>query len=245
MSPRAQRSTTKLELARRATRPIRMARRLLTFGPMRTPRVWVVCLTLWGLTVAADARGQENNSFAVGGSFTHRVAPDALAHGDDGVGLKFRLGHADTGWGWQYGLSWYSTNLDRSIGGRTTHLGELKIRPLLGGYGYTQSIGERVSVTGKVFGGFAFTAFRITPEAIDAFYALPAQGVRVDPGMTPIIKPEVTLWYDLNGKFGLGVDVGYIIARPRLTITSSLGRESERIRADAVTISTGLVYRIF
>jgi hypothetical protein len=36
-----------------------------------------------------------------------------------------------------------------------------------------------------------------------------------------------------------------MIARPRLTIHTSIGDESERIRADMFSVKIGMVYRIF
>ena len=62
---------------------------------------------------------------------------------------------------------------------------------------------------------------------------------------TPVVKPEFELWYDVSRKIGLTANVGYIVARPRMTITSSIGSESERLHADAWSITAGAVYRIW
>lgn len=194
---------------------------------------------------SAPVAAQEHNTFAIGAGATHRMSPDPDARGDGGFGLKWRIGHAETGWGWHYGLNWYSTNLDRDIGGRSTPLGELKIRPFLGGYGYTHRLTERLTLAGDVIGGFAFSAIELTPSADAALHVPAGQNVRVLTGSTPVLKPEVSVWYDLSRKFGISVDAGYILARPKLTIASPGLNETERIRADAFTISSGFVYRIF
>ena len=39
--------------------------------------------------------------------------------------------HSKNGWGWRYGLSWFSTDIDRSIGGSNTELGQLRVRPFM------------------------------------------------------------------------------------------------------------------
>jgi hypothetical protein len=112
---------------------------------------------------AAAVEAQEGNTFAVGVNVTRRMSPDRAAHGDSGVGVKWRIGHSDTGWGWHYGLGWYGINLDRDIRGQMTRLGELNVRSFLGGYGYTRRFTSRLSVTGDVVGGFAFSALKLTP----------------------------------------------------------------------------------
>jgi hypothetical protein len=222
-----------------------VARRLLNQRPMRIARLLATYVALSTISAPSEAQAQEHNSLAAGVNLTQRVAPDDDAHGGTSIGFKFRVGHSDTGWGWQYGLGWYSTNLDRSIGGRKIDLGRLRVRPVYGGYGYTRRLSERVSVSGKVLAGVAFTSFHITTAAVDAFHALPAESVEVKSGVIPVVKPEVSVWYDLNRRFGISADVGYSIARPKLTVSSSLGRETGRVRADALSFSTGLVYRIF
>jgi hypothetical protein len=211
----------------------------------------ILCATLAGWLVDAGlAHAQEHNSVAVGLNFTQRLATASDAHGDGGFGLKVRLGHDEDGWGVHYGLNWYSTKLDRPVGGQLTRLGELKIRPFLGGYGYTHALSERVSITADVIGGFGFSAFKITPEAVDAFFLhmplAPSEPVRISTStVIPVVKPEVSLWYDLNRRFGISVDTGYIIARPSLTISTSLGSTTDRIRADSFTLSGGFVFRVF
>src|SRR5262245_25477648 len=113
----------------------------------------LVCMVVAALSGVYSAHAQEHNSVAVGVNVTQRVAPDRDVFGATSVGFKFRLGHSDTGWGWHYGLGWYSANVDRVIGDRTANLGRLRIKPLLGGYGYTQRFTERISLTGKVMAG--------------------------------------------------------------------------------------------
>jgi hypothetical protein len=197
------------------------------------------------LFAASTSAAQEHNTIAVGVGATHRMSPDGSARGDDSIGVKLRLGHADSGWGLHYGLNWYSTNLDRDFDGRAMAFGELKLRPFLGGYGYTHKLTERVSLTGDVIGGFGFSSIELTQEADAALHVPPGTPVRVLTGTALVLKPEVSMWFDLTRKFGLSVDGGYIIARPSLSISSPLVNERTRIRADAFTISTGIVYRVY
>jgi hypothetical protein len=198
----------------------------------------VIALACLCLGTAERAAGQEQNRLAIGVSINHRGSTDPLAHGDVGVGIKWRVGHGEPGWGWHYGLSWYETHLDRSVDRRDVRFGDLRIRPLMGGYGYTHAIGARTLATVKVLGGFAFSGFHSEPDGNGV-----APHVRTG-FLTPVVKPEISVWHDVSEKFGVGVDIGYIIARPRLTMSGASSQESARFRADTLTLSAGVVYRI-
>lgn len=203
----------------------------------------VTLLAVCGVSSAASA--QEGNRFAVGGSFTHRGVDSSTAHGGRGPGIQWRIGHSSEGWGWQYGLNWYSLDIDRPIAGRVTPLGELRVRPFMGGYGYTHLMGP-VAVTVDAIGGYALTRFDLQSEAATAYReSLGVRSVTVNMSNTPVVKPEVTVWVDLSRRIGLMANAGYIVARPLFTVSSSLGNDVERYRADAMSVTIGAVYKIF
>ncbi len=163
-----------------------------------------VILRLSLLAVAAIAingtalQAQEHNAFAVGVKYTQHVASDQGVHADRGIGITWRTGHSPEGWGWSYGLGWFASNIDQSVGGRNLRLGELKVRPVVGGYGYTRRIARRWSVTGDLVGGLAFTTFDLAPEGAKALgfdgaanesrhaYARHTDHQARSPGMVPI-----------------------------------------------------------
>src|SRR5262245_64784341 len=64
----------------------------------------VIIAMVLGFATAHTATAQEENRLAIGGSVGHRAAIDADAHGEWTFGLNWRLGHGDSGWGWQAGL---------------------------------------------------------------------------------------------------------------------------------------------
>jgi len=166
------------------------------------------------------------------------------AHNSTGIGFDWRLGTGTSGWGWGFGFGWYATDLDRGIGGRTVNFGELRVRPIVASYGYTHRF-RRFTATADLSAGYAFTSFSMTPEASAAIARAPERSMTTDVSNTAILKPEAGLWYDINSRFGISLDLAYIVARPNLTVTSALGRESRSLRADAFVIQTGLVYSIF
>jgi hypothetical protein len=209
---------------------------------MRYGALLAVAITL---ASAADAAAQSTGKFAIGGQLSTRTAAGPENKGHVGVSLLWRFGQSKTGWGWHYGLYWFSTDLERSIGGVDTEFGRLRIRPIMGGYGYTRVVG-RTAMTGKVMAGYAWTSMRLSPLATDAYHnRLGAQSVSADASNTMVVIPEVSAWYNVNEKIGLKVSSGYVVARPNVTVSSTAGLDKRRVRADNVTFKVGLVYSIF
>jgi hypothetical protein len=221
-----------------------LERPLLQAAVMNCVRVGSLVL-LSVLGASSSALAQTEGKFAVGAQLSTRTATGTDTSGTIGVSLLWRIGQAKSGWGWQYGLNWFSTDVDRSIGGSNTELGELKVRPILGGYGYTHVVG-RTAITGKVMGGYAFASMRLTPAATDAYHdRVGARSVTADASNTIVVMPEVSAWYDINSKMGLRVSTGYIVARPNITVRSTAGEDKRRVHADMVTFRVGMVYSIF
>jgi hypothetical protein len=206
------------------------------------------CAAILGLALAAAAEpadAQTTGRFALGGNVGHRTAADRSLRGATDLGLLWRLGHSHTGWHWSYGLGWFSTDLTLPVGGHDTELGELHVRPFMGGYGYTQVFG-RTAVSANVNGGPAFVSFALTSAAHDAYRdQLGARSLSVDVGNTLVVKPTLGLWYDLSEKIGLNVSAGYTVARPKMTISSTAGDEVRRLHADMFSLKIGAVYSIF
>jgi len=60
-----------------------------------------------------------------------------------------------------------------------------------------------------------------------------------------VLRPEVSTWIDVTRKIGINLSFGYTVARPEVTIRTSAGTDSRRIRADMFTLRFGAVYSIF
>ena len=168
------------------------------------------------------------------------------AHGQDTFGMLWRFGHGKEGFGFNWGLNWYSADVDRTIGGGTVEFGELHLKPIMAGYGYTRSFGKKTTATAGLIGGIAFTSFSMTSPAHDAYVErLGARSIDVDSSTTWALRPGVGVWYDINRKIGLHVGVNYMMARPEVTVTSSLGADRRRVRADMFQLQAGLAYSVF
>jgi hypothetical protein len=206
---------------------------------------------LFVLTFASSSRllAQSEGRFAVGGEMTVRVPPGTgsgdTANASKGPGLLWRFGHGKEGWGWHWGLGWYSTDVDRIVGASEVELGEIRIRPILAGYGYTHIIG-RTTMSAKMLGGYALTKMALAPAASDAYRdRLGASAISVDSTNTFAAKPEVSAWFDVNEKIGINVSGGYMIARPNVTVRSTLGEDKRHLRADMFVFRIGAVYSVF
>jgi len=194
---------------------------------------------------APAARAQDDNTLALGVSYTARAADGSGAHGSEGVGVAWRFRHSDTGWGWTGGLGWFASDIDRSVGGQMIEIGEVHVRPLMAGYGYTYSFG-RTSWSAELIGGYAFVSFDQRASASDVYRdRIGAGAVTLHTSNTFAVRPQTSVWFDVSKRFGLNVSAGYVVARPRLTIRSSLGEESVRLHADMIVVSAGIVYKVF
>lgn len=196
---------------------------------------------------AAPAAAQSAGKVAVGGAVGTRFAPSSTVGGDHfGVSLLWRLGHSQEGFGWEWGLNWFSSDVDHSFGGAPAFdLGDLRIRPLMAGYGYTHLIGP-TAIKGSIQGGYAFTSFEAEPSAAGVYQAaLGARSFSTDVSNTFVVRPQFSVWHDLSRKVGLNVTAGYMIARPTLTVSTTLGEERQRVRADMFMLKMGVVYSVF
>ena len=211
----------------------------------KSSRVWPIVVAVILLPVG-DALAQTDSRLAIGGSLTMRAASSSETSGSVTAGFEWRLGYATPGWGWQNSIfSWFDSGVQGSIGSATVDLGNLRVRPIMAGYGYTWVRG-RAAITADLVGGYSFNSFKLDPEAIQEYArARGATGIDAEGTNAFALKPEVQLWYDINSRFGLKLNGGYLIARPSVVITSSLGEDVRPVRADTFLITAGLVYSLF
>ena len=205
------------------------------------------------LVSVAPARAQSDppatNRFALGGDFkiktSDRASDEDYARGQLGPGLLWRFGTPKPGFGFHWGLNWYAVKLERPIGGAVTELGELHVRPIMAGYGYTRVI-KRYVVTAAMLGGYAFGTIKISDPAEAAYRrTLGVPSAEANATNTLVLKPEIGVWYDITRKVFLNVNAGYMMARPDVEIVTAVSTERRKARADQFILKVGVVYSIF
>jgi hypothetical protein len=209
---------------------------------MRWNAVMALCALLW----ATEAYAQVDNRLALGMSLTSRLTESPGTANNSDLGFELRIGHQRSGWGWENSFfGWFDLGVRQSGTSPEADLGNLRMRPVMVGYGYTKVRG-RATVTADLVGGFSFNSFDLAPSAA-ADYQARTGGRNVDghASNTFTLKPEVQIWYDLSERFGLRVTGGYLIARPSVTISSTLGDDKRSVRADVFLVTVGVVYSIF
>jgi hypothetical protein len=209
------------------------------------------CL-LFSLVAGASAQDEpesRKNRFALGGEFkiktSDRASQEDYARGQLGPGLLWRFGTSKPGWGFHWGLNWYAVKIERPIGGNVTELGELHIRPVMAGYGYTHKI-RRYAITADLLGGYAIGSIRISDPASSAYQrTLGVASAEANASNTLVLKPEVGVWYDITRKLYFNANAGYMVARPDVEIVTTAGIDKRTARADQFILKVGMVYSLF
>jgi hypothetical protein len=198
------------------------------------------------LLFVTQAGAQIDSRLAVGGSVTARNASSSQTGGSAAVGFEWRLGHAVPGWGVQNSIfSWFESEVQGTIGSGTASLGSMRLRPIMAGYGYTW-VRRRAAITADLVGGYSLNSFKLDSPAIQQYGSrLGGTGIDAEATNAFALKPEIQVWLDLNTRYGLKLNGGYLIARPSVVITSSLGEDVRPVRADAFLVTVGLVYSLF
>lgn len=221
---------------------------MLCFGGVKTASL-ALFAAIFLCAAAPTARAQVNSRFAAGVDFT--IAATNRDSSEDHAQSQFfpeplwRFGTTDPGWGFHWGLNWYEVDIERPVAGVATRLGELHVRPIMAGYGYTW-VRKKNAITADLLGGFAFGSMSLASGAADAYRArLGVQATDADASNVFVLKPEIGFWHDINRYLGLNINVGYMLARPDVSVTTSTGVDRRTARADQFLIKAGLVYSIF
>src|SRR6185295_16510309 len=139
--------------------------------------------------LAAPANAQTSGKVAIGANISRAIPTNSEGHGLPHYGLLWRIGQGRDGWGLAYGLNWYSTHLDSTIADQHLELGELHVRPVMGGYGYSRKFGS-ARVKASLLGGPAFASFALKDSAEDAYRTSGATSLETHMSNTWAIKPE-------------------------------------------------------
>ena len=187
--------------------------------------------------------GPLKGRFLVGASTSFAATPNVDLGSSWKISPFIRNTPRRSGWGPSFGLSWYTGDIRVNVDGTKVMLGEVKVRPVMGGVSYAIIRGRSITSLSLV-GGYAFNRARVT-------YALPEgtiASMRI--GNAWVVRPNVGLTFALRPRLALAGGVGYVFSKPRITIDiDRAGQPREtvngRYRSDYVVATVGLAFSIF
>jgi hypothetical protein len=200
-------------------------------------------VALLTLLLAAPAQAQSQSAVGVGLAVSSYEPTSTAALGSVGVGPLFRL-RSDPGLGVAVGFNWFTSRAARTIDGERATIARVRIRPVMVGVGYRLGSG-RVRTTLNVVAGYAFNSVRPTQSGADAYARGRVSLLALDVSNCFAWRARVAFWYDVAPRVGILTAVGYLGARPRLTVLTRSGVERIRHRADSIVLTVGAVYGIF
>jgi hypothetical protein len=200
-----------------------------------------VAALLWA---APPASAQEASSVSLGVGVSVTTPTNDAAGTDVGPGVVIRLSGSD-GFGPTIGLSWFTTPLHTDVDGERVELGNVSVRPLMFGVGYTREISRRLSWHASLAAGIAFANARGTGALKGAFERLGVGQVGVQVSDTFAWRTGAGLWVDLGPRFGMSLSLAYLAVRPEITITTGVGDRRHSVDLASIVTSVGFTYGIF
>jgi hypothetical protein len=128
------------------------------------------------------------------------------------------------------------------IGGEGVTVGQLSLSILSAGLLFTRRAGPLEASAG-LSAGYGFGSFSLDRAARDRYGMAGVFGVEADATNAWVLKPNVSLWFNLSNRWATTVSASYLLARP--TIDFASGLPDRKIRADAVALSAGMGFKVF
>jgi hypothetical protein len=175
------------------------------------------------------------NLLALGLSVRRSMPADRALEEVFQVGPLVRLGSGG-GFGPAIGFGWYGSDW-RSGDGATT-LARMHIKPVLGGVAYG-IVRQNTTLSLSLVGGLSF-------NSVDLSDVRPAAEIPLSIDTSVAVRPGVSLWFDMSRRVAINISGSYLVTRPRVRLLREDGTlHSRAVRADAVLLGTGIVYKLF
>lgn len=175
---------------------------------------------------------REPHLVAVGLSFGGSAPHDSSLGSRVRIGPLVRLGGGH-GVGPAVGFGWFRAPWR----GSAPAAGEIRIRPILGGIAYGIQR-DRTMVSFSLVGGIAFNSLDL-PDVI----AEPETPLSISNSVA--VRPGASLWFDVDRRIALNISASYLMTRPHMRVLEGGEIRTRSLRADALLISTGIVYKLF
>ena len=178
---------------------------------------------------------REPRLLAVGLSFGRSAPSESGLGGRWRIGPLVRLG-TGRGLGPALGFGWLRAPWRANTPGAPA-MGEIRIRPVLAGIAYGAQ-GDRTAVSFSLVGGIAFNSLDL-PDVI----AEPEIPLSISNSFA--VRPGTSLWFDVDRRFAVNIAASYLMTRPRMRMLTHGEMQTRSLRADALLINAGIVYKLF
>jgi hypothetical protein len=153
------------------------------------------------------------------------------------------LGLAPTkGWSWAGNLGWFTGDLLVEDAGVSRDVGQITVRPFMGGVGYTW-------VYGKLFTTVSFTAgISFNSADVDADYREvfgPGTSVSLEMDNSFCAKPAVEVEYELSRKWALMTYGGFLFTSINSRLNTPVGTYEDQWNASHFSVQAGIMFYPF
>ncbi|HEX7795376.1 MAG TPA: hypothetical protein VF456_13535 [Vicinamibacterales bacterium] len=199
--------------------------------------IHIACISLAATFVTADAVAQDEDPvISIGGGLNFYHPTNDNGHPSMGFEVVYPWHGFETRWGPTFCFDSHATDFDHTLGGLNAPLGSLSMQVLVVGYGYKRYFGQ-VSAEANMSGGYSFNNFSVASDAGSRFATAGVSLVGVDVDNGWVLRPDVSVSYDVLRLVAVGVSAAYLVARPHETITTFAGNQRRRLNADQFELS--------
>jgi hypothetical protein len=205
--------------------------------------VTVALLALFTLLPATSALAQLKGSFTVGLGINKIYPQDEELSTNARFGLSF--GRIPThGLGLTGAFNWYDADIAPGPFDGEGRIGEVAVRPLMLGIGYTFVAG-RFGATPSIVAGPSFNKMSIDDARRDR-YSVEGSSFERKVGVVSLaVRPGLNLTYAVAPRFGLAGFAGYLFNRPKFDVRTPTGTVETTWKTDGFVTSAGIVVALF
>jgi hypothetical protein len=205
----------------------------------------LVCAVLAVVVTATNASAQGITNLVkragIGGSIGGIFPTDDDVKAGRAIGFNFGLA-PEPGLGLTLGFGWYDADLKLSGVSGDADVGQLRVRPLMAGVGYTW-VKDRLAAGVSINAGISFNSVRLNDQ-YRSFFG-PGTEVRVDASNSFAARPQFRVEYAVAKKVGVFSSVGYFFTEFDNEIETPVGRFENEWDASSFNIFGGVMVYAF
>jgi hypothetical protein len=171
------------------------------------------------------------------------ISVGGISPTDDDVSAGFAAGVTvglapATGFGPSMGLGWYEGDLTLARISGDVNIGRLRVRPLMGGVGYTW-VNGRVATGASINAGISFNSIRLDDQYRAGFGS--GSEVRGDASNSFAARPQLRVEYALARKFGVYSSASYFFTRFDSVLETPTGRFEDEWDGSSFNLFVGIM----